>query len=74
LIGAAPLIHYLRYNVALTGESLAELGLKFDDEKVAGLSVMDAPDNMTTLQEIGVRAAERQVRSVDFPGNFDLTP
>jgi len=74
LIAPAPLIHYLRYNVVLTGESLAELGLKFDDGKVAGLSVMDAPDNMTTLQEIGVRAAERQVRGEDFPANFDLTP
>jgi hypothetical protein len=74
LIAPAPLIHYLRYNVALTGASLAELGLRFDDEKVAGLSAMDAPDNMTTLQEIGARAAERQVRGEDFPANFDLPP
>ena len=72
LIAAAPLLHYLRYNVALTHESLRELGLKFDGEKVEGLSAMDAPDNMTTLQEIGASAAKRQLRGEDFPMNFDL--
>jgi hypothetical protein len=71
---AAPLINYLRYNVMLTHEALATLGLKFDDEKVEGLSAMDDPDNMTTLQEIGTRAAKRQVSADDFPTNFDLVP
>jgi hypothetical protein len=74
LIAAAPLIHYQRYNVALTRASLADLGLKFDDPKVAELSAMDAPENMTTLQEIGARAAKRQVRGEDFPADFDLRP
>lgn len=74
LIAPEPLIHYLRYNVALTRDSLADLDLKFDDEKVESLSAMDAPDNMPALQEIGSRAAERQVRTEDFPARFDLLP
>ena len=72
LIAPAPLIHYLRYNVALTQESLTDLGLEFDDEKVEGLSAMDDPDNMTILQGIGAKAAKRKVRAEDFPPNFDL--
>ncbi len=72
LIAPAPLISYLRYNVALTQASLTDLGLKFDAEKVEGLSAMDDPDNMTALQGIGARAAKRQVRAEDFPSNFDL--
>ncbi|MGH7795393.1 MAG: patatin-like phospholipase family protein [Candidatus Binatia bacterium] len=72
LIAPAPLISYLRYNVALTQASLTDLGLKFDDEEVEGLSAMDDPDNMTALQGIGARAAKRQVRAEDFPSNFDL--
>ncbi len=74
LIAAQPLINYLRYNVALTQDSLTGLGLKFDDEKVAGLSAMDDPANMTTLEGIGAKAAKQQVRAEDFSSNFDLMP
>lgn len=74
LIGAAPLISYLRYNVALTQDSLTNLGLKFDDEKVEGLSAMDDPANMTALQGIGAKAAKRKVCAEDFPSSFDLVP
>ena len=74
LIASSPLINYLRYNVALTQDSLTRLGLKFDDEKVEGLSAMDDPANMTTLEGIGARAAKQQVRAEDFPSNFDLMP
>jgi predicted acylesterase/phospholipase RssA len=72
LIAPAPLISYLRYNVALTKASLAQIGMEFDDEKVEGLSAMDDPGNMKTLQEIGAKAAKRQLRAEDFPSNFDL--
>jgi len=74
LIGSTPLIHYLRFNVALTQDSLTGLGLKLDDEKVERLSAMDDPANMTTLQGIGAEAAKQQVCAEDFPANFDLTP
>jgi uncharacterized protein len=72
LIAPAPLINYLRYNVALTKASLAQIGMEFDDEKVEGLSAMDDPGNMRILQEIGAKAAKRQLRAEDFPANFDL--
>jgi Patatin-like phospholipase len=72
LIAPAPLISYLRYNVALTKAALAQIGMAFDDEKVEGLSAMDDPGNMKTLQEIGAQAAKQQLRAEDFPSNFDL--
>jgi uncharacterized protein len=72
LIAPAPLISYLRYNVALTKAALAQIGMAFDDEKVEGLSAMDDPGNMKTLQEIGAKAAKQQLRAADFPSNFDL--
>jgi predicted acylesterase/phospholipase RssA len=72
LIAPAPLINYLRYNVALTKASLAQIGMEFDDEEVEGLSAMDDPGNMRILQEIGAKAAKQQLRAEDFPGNFDL--
>jgi uncharacterized protein len=72
LIAPAPLISYLRYNVALTKAALSQIGMEFDDEKIEGLSAMDDPGNMKILQEIGAKAAKRQLRAEDFPSNFDL--
>jgi len=72
LVAPAPVISYLRYNVALDKDSLTQLGMTLADEKIEGLSAMDVPENMVTLQEIGTRAAKRQVRSADFSANFDL--
>jgi Patatin-like phospholipase len=72
LIAPAPVISYLRYNVALTKAALAQIGMAFDDEKVEGLSAMDDPRNMKTLQEVGAKAAKQQLRAEDFPSNFDL--
>ena len=72
LIAPVPLISYLRYNVALSKDSLSQIGMEFDDEKIEGLSAMDDPGNMRTLQEIGAKAAKQQVRAEDFPSNFDL--
>ena len=72
LIAPAPLIGYLRYNVPLTKETLIRLGMSLHDDKIEELSAMDDPDNMTTLQDVGARAAKQQVRTEDFPSNFDL--
>ena len=72
LIAPAPVISYLRYNVALTKAALAQIGMAFDDEKVEGLSAMDDPGNMKILQEIGAKDAKQQLRAEDFPSNFDL--
>ena len=72
LIASLPLLTYLRYNVALTKDSLSALGMSFSAEEIEGLSAMDDPGNMKTLQEIGAQAAKQQVRPVDFPSSFDL--
>ncbi|HXF76146.1 MAG TPA: hypothetical protein VNN13_08640, partial [Methylomirabilota bacterium] len=72
VIGAAPLLTYLRYNVSLTGDALAALGMTLAEEKLEGLCAMDDPGNMKILQEIGVKAAGQQVRAADFPPGFDL--
>jgi hypothetical protein len=72
LIAPAPLLTYLRYNVPLTKESLTELRMGLADDQIEALSAMDDPDNMTTLQEVGARAAKKQIRVQDFPANFHL--
>lgn len=72
LLGSVPLMSYLRYNVTLAKDVLTNLGLNFTDDKIETLSAMDDPGNMTTLQEVGARAAKQQVRSEDFPAKFDL--
>jgi hypothetical protein len=71
-IAPAPLMTYLRYNVALTKESLTTLDISLPDKLIESLSAMDDPDNMNTLQEIGAKAAKQQIRPSDFPGKFDL--
>ena len=72
LIASAPLMTYLRYNVALTKETLTEHAMDLPDERVEGLSAMDDPSNMKVLQELGAKAARQKVRPADFPANFDL--
>jgi len=71
-IAPEPLMSYLRYNVALTKESLSTLGISLPNTKIESLSAMDDPDNMNTLQEVGAKAAKQQIRSEDFPVQFDL--
>lgn len=72
LIAPAPLVTYLRYNVALTQASLTSLGVSLPDNQIEGLSAMDDPDNMEILQEIGAKAAQQQVHPTDFPAHFEL--
>ena len=72
LIAPAPLVTYLRYNVALSKEALTTLGMTLSDEKIEGLSAMDDPANMETLQEVGAKAAKQQVHPEDFPAHFEL--
>jgi predicted acylesterase/phospholipase RssA len=73
LVARVPLLSYLRYNVDLGKESVQQLdpALK-DDERIASLVEMDAPDNMDVLHRLGCLAAERDVRARDFPAGFDL--
>lgn len=73
LVGQAPLLSYLRYNVDLGKERVQELDpALIDEELIASLSSMDAPENMEVLHKLALTAAERDVSGGDFESNFDL--
>ena len=72
LLGPAPLLSYLRYNVTLDAAGVAALKPGVDEKKVESLSAMDDPGNMALLKELGELAAKEQVRAGDYPGVFDL--
>lgn len=74
LLAERPLLQYLRYNVMLDREWLAEhLGLAYSKSEVERLKNMDRPDNIKTLSDIGKKAAERQIEKDHFPPHFDLS-
>jgi len=73
LVGGAPLLSYVRYNVDL--QQAAIHGLLGDEAEalaVDHLTAMDAPDNMPLLHQLGVAAGRRRVKSGHFPSAFDL--
>lgn len=73
LVAGTSLLSYLRYNVDLRKASVQSLLPDLtDNAQIESLSNMDEPENMATLHELGVAAAEREVRSIDFASNFDL--
>jgi hypothetical protein len=72
LIGGRALLSYLRYNVDLSRDEVHKLDPALDDELIARLSEMDAPENMETLFRLGGLVAAREVQSDDFPAVFDL--
>jgi predicted acylesterase/phospholipase RssA len=73
LVGQAPLLSYLRYNVDLGKERVQELDpALIDEELIASLSSMDAPENMEVLHKLALTAAGRDVSAGDFESNFDL--
>ncbi len=72
LLGGAPMLHYLRYNVNLTRESVRQLKPEVPDERISSLNEMDAPGNMEVLYELGVETARRDLRASHFPAHFDL--
>jgi hypothetical protein len=58
-----PLFNFLRYDVKLETDWLArELGVSVDGRTVSAYRRLDAPENIPAIYELGVRAAERQVR------------
>jgi hypothetical protein len=57
------LFRFLRYDVRLEQEWLArELGVSLDNSLVASYQLMDAPENIPAIYQLGVRAAERQIK------------
>lgn len=73
LVGGAPLLSYLRYDVDLRQATVQALDPTLtDSEQIKSLSAMDAPGNMQTLQRLGTLAGERDVQTEDFASVFDL--
>jgi hypothetical protein len=72
LLGAAPLLSYLRYNVTLDADGVESLKPGVPADTVESLSAMDDPDNMELLKELGELAGKRQVRAGDYSSVFDL--
>ena len=73
LVGDVPALNYLRYNVDLRAESVQALDpTPLEASRIASLSAMDAPENMSYLHKLGVLAAARDVQAADFTAGFDL--
>jgi hypothetical protein len=73
LLGGAPLVSYLRYDVDLGRENIQELdGALADTDKISSLSEMDAPENMDVLHRLGLLAGRRDVTASHFAPIFDL--
>jgi uncharacterized protein len=73
LAGSVPALSYLRYNVDLRADSVRALDpVPPEANRIASLSAMDAPENMSYLHKLGVLAAARDVNAADFPAGFDL--
>jgi uncharacterized protein len=74
LVGGAPLLSYVRYNVDLQPAAINDLlGDEAKTIAVENLTAMDAPENMQTLHRLGVVAGQRRVQSDHLPATFDLT-
>jgi hypothetical protein len=57
-----PLFRFLRYDIRLDQDWLArELGVTIDERTLARYQLMDAPENIPAIYELGKRAAERQI-------------
>lgn len=69
LLTPEPALWYVRYDVQLEAEELAELG--FPDADPAGMRALANADNRFTLADIGARAAQTRVRPDHFPDRFD---
>src|ERR1043165_1439412 len=69
LFPAGPLFRFLRYDVRLETDWLAEhLDMKLSGKDLARVREMDNPDSIPLAYQIGREAAERQVRAEHWSG------
>src|SRR5262249_13052943 len=69
---AGPLFRFLRYDVRLEADWLAEhLGMKLSDKDVERVREMDNPDSIPLAYQIGREAAERQVKAEHWDERAD---
>ena len=72
LFPGGPLFRFLRYDVRLEADWLAEhLGVKLSEKDLARVREMDNPDSIPLAYEIGRLAAERQVKAEHWNGGAD---
>jgi len=64
-----PLFRFLRYDIRIDQDWLAqEVGVTLDEKRVAHYRLLDAPENIPAIYELGVKAAARQIRRQDLAG------
>jgi hypothetical protein len=58
-----PLFRFLRYDIRIEQDWLArELGVTLDARRVAHYRLLEAPENIPAIYDLGAKAAERQIR------------
>ncbi len=72
--GVATLLHYLRYDIPLVKQSLAEVGLDYEEARVRELWEMSDVRNQADLERIGASAAAAAIVEEHFPEVFDRRP
>ena len=70
LVGANPLLTYVRYEVEMQKQALADLGIHVSDDNLKSLRKMSDAENREELYEIGQAAASRDVDAGHFPNHF----
>lgn len=72
VLGGTALCSYLRYNVLLQPDWMAEtLGLPMNAEACKALEAMDEPDNIPLLDSVGRTAGAVLVKPTHFTADFD---
>jgi len=72
LFPAGPLFRFLRYDLRLETDWLAEhLDVRLSEKDLARVREMDNPDSIPLAYEIGCRAAEKQVKAEHWNGGAD---
>ena len=61
LMGDAPLLSYLRYNVTLSKDEVEALRPGMSDRQITSLGEMDNPGALDALLELGNAAGEQKV-------------
>lgn len=73
LVGGNPLLTYVRYEVDLQVQALADLGIQVSQDKLKSIREMSDAENREDLFAIGQAAAKRDVDVNHFPQGFSQT-
>ena len=73
-LGPAPLISYLRYDVALEAGDLRDVGVEMSAAEAVALREMSRAENLAQLDTVGRAAGAARVRAEHFAPCFDRSP